>query len=77
MFSEDNEVTEVRVIDLEEKRMYIPSQTIQQNFIPMPNMQETPIGNPEPEVDPQSTTRKKPTNGTLVLPTNGALPVHH
>ena len=53
MFFEDNEVTEVRAIDLEEKRVYVPSPTIQQNFIPMPNMHETPTGDPEPEVDPQ------------------------
>ena len=77
MFFENNEVTEVRAIDLEEKRVYVPSLTIQRNFIPMPNIHETPTGDPEPEVDPQSTTRKKPTNGTLVLPTNGALPVRH
>ena len=54
VFFEDNEVTKVRAIDLEEKRVYVPSPTIQQNFIPMPNMHETPTGDPEPEVDHQS-----------------------
>ena len=54
MFFEDNEVTEVRTIDLEEKRVYVPRPIIQENVFPMPNMHETSSDDPAPNVDPQS-----------------------
>lgn len=53
VFFEDNEVTKVRAIDLEEKQVYVPSPIIQKNFTPTPNMHGAPTGDPESDVDPQ------------------------
>jgi hypothetical protein len=48
---EDNEVTKVKTVDLEEKPVYISSSVIKDILIPY--MYETPTGDPKPEVDPQ------------------------
>lgn len=58
VFFEDNEVTEVKTVDLEEKWVYVSSPIIKEILIPY--MHETPTGDPKPKVDLQFNEEPQP-----------------